>query len=256
MKRSVSSACSWMEVGRGIVLVIGSFGLSQAAWASESCPAGAVAPGVRISVTAHRADGSTPIGSGSVVPGETIVLRTCIYHVAFDPQSLDPLSAVEQGSLTISFNGSTTDVTPESGIPVVGSSCDGVMSVPSRNLAYMITGADASAGAIMFRADYTDGVAHLSEPVPVHVTSTTQVRVVQPQTSPVAGRLRIQKSPEGTLLQFTGQVERTYRVEASSNLADWSLVGTVSPDAAGLCQMEDADANLHTHRFYRYATEN
>ena len=249
---AVGSCQAWL------CLLLGSIvGLRGSSGAVESCPPGAVAPGVQISITAYRADGTTPIGRGTATVGETIVLRSCIYHVPMDPQTLNPLSAVEQGTLAITFNGAVNDVTPKGGIPVIGAACMGVMMVASESLAYVVTAADAVAGALVARADYTGGIPHLSYPVNVGVSTHARVSLAQPQTAPVAGRLTIQKTGAGsTLLSFTGQLEKVYRVEASANLADWTALGTVSPNAAGHCELEDGDAHLHAFRFYRYVTEN
>jgi len=257
MKDRLTAVGFGKETGRWIVLLASTLGLSGVSRAGEACPPDAVAPGVRISVQACRQNGVTSVGSGSVVQGETIVLRTCIFHVPVDPATLATLSSVEQGNLTISFNGSTTDVTPASGIPVVGPSCQGLMMVPSSNLTYVVTAADAAAGTILFRADYTNGIPHLPLPVPVHVTAHVQVRVTQSETAPAAGRLAIQKNADGSaLLSFTGQLEKTYRVEASSDLAQWVSLGSVTPNQAGQCQIEDGDAEFYAYRFYRYAVEN
>jgi len=257
MKDRLTAVGFGKQTGRWIVLLASTLGLSGISQASEACPPDAVAPGVQISVAAYRQNGLTTVGSGTVVVGETIVLRSCIFHVPVDASTLATLSSVEQGNLTISFNGSTSDVTPVDGIPLVGPSCQGLVMVPSSNLTYVVTAADAAAGTILVRADYTGGIPHLPLPVPVHVTAHVLVRVAQSQTAPVAGRLAIQKNANGSaLLSFTGQLEKTYRVEASSDLAQWVSLGSVTPNQVGQCQIEDTDAGLHAYRFYRYAVEN
>ena len=220
----------------------------------DACPSDAVAPGVQISVAAYRQNG-TPVGTGSVGMGEPIILRSAIYYVPVDPVDGTALSAVEQGNLRISFNGLSHDVTPAGGIPVVG--CEGMIVVQSTNLNYVISQTDALTGAIVVSAEYADGIALLSTPVPVHVIAHTYVRVRPAEPAAAPGPLSIQKTSGGAmLLSFTGQPQQTYRVEATTDFAQWTPVGSVVANAAGLCQAEDLEAHTYSHRFYRYVAVN
>ena len=51
-------------------------------------------------------------------------------------------------------------------------------------------------------------------------------------------------------LRFTGQTNRTYRLQASTNLADWVSLATNTPPN-GLFRFVDPDATNMDKRFYR-----
>lgn len=240
-----------------ITLLLSNLWLGAVCLGAVECPFGAMAPGVQISVAAYRQDGTTPVGSEFVTPGETIVLRSAIYYLPIDPLTGYMLSGVEQGKLTVTFNGLSHDVTPAGGVPVLNPFCDGVADIHSSNVVYVVSEADALAGAIVVRADYTDGVAHLATPVPVHVTAHGYIAVQSPEPVSAPGPLSIQKTAAGTiLLSFAGQSQKTYRIEATTDFANWTPLGSVVPDATGLCQTEDVEAHTYSHRFYRYVVVN
>lgn len=256
MKNAFRRVGSNKPLAQWITLVLNGFCLAAMCRGTDACPADATAPGVQISVAAYRQDGITPVGTGSVGLGETLVLRSAICYVPVDPISESPLSAVEQGNLTITFNGVNYDVTPASGIPTVG--CEGMPVVQSTNLAYVVTQSDVLAGAIIVRADYIDGIALLSAPVSVHVIAHAHVRVRPTEPiSAVASPLSIHKTSGGAiLLSFTGEPLKTYRIEATTDFAHWTPLGSVVPNASGLCQANDVDAHNYSHRFYRYVVVN
>jgi hypothetical protein len=52
-------------------------------------------------------------------------------------------------------------------------------------------------------------------------------------------------------LQFSGEPERRYIVEASTNLTDWEMIGAATGAADGSLAFEDAQAPRFTQRFYR-----
>jgi len=240
-----------------IALVITTFCLNVACQASEACPPGATSSGVRISVAAYRPDGTTPIGSGCVTRGETIVLRACIFYVPVEPLTGATLSSFEHGKVTITFNGISTDVTPEGGIPLFGQHCDGLTLFHSSNVVHTISEADVVAGAILVRADYADGVAYLAVPVPTRATAQALVRVARQEGPAGETRLAIQKTEMGNaMLSFTGQLQKTYRVEGTSDFVHWSSLGSVVPDSTGRCHFEDSEAHGQAYRFYRYVMVN
>jgi hypothetical protein len=60
------------------------------------------------------------------------------------------------------------------------------------------------------------------------------------------GRLRV---------QIQGAAAQVCVVEASTNLLDWEIVGTVTLPADGAWEFEDAEAGNHLRRFYRVVTQ-
>ena len=60
------------------------------------------------------------------------------------------------------------------------------------------------------------------------------------------------RQPSGRLhIQFSGEPGRRYIVEASTNRADWEMIGAVASDVAGQSEFEDEQATKFSSRFYR-----
>ena len=53
------------------------------------------------------------------------------------------------------------------------------------------------------------------------------------------------------VLAVIGQNNRTYQIQASSNLANWSVIGSVTLGAGGAVEFTDTDAANYPARFYR-----
>lgn len=53
------------------------------------------------------------------------------------------------------------------------------------------------------------------------------------------------------LLSLFGRPDLDYTIQASTNLANWTNIGTATCDANGACQFEDSDAPNFPQRFYR-----
>jgi hypothetical protein len=69
-----------------------------------------------------------------------------------------------------------------------------------------------------------------------------------------AVRLQIQESlsTNGILrLQFIGALNRTYQIQASTNLVEWVGLGVFRAQGDGVVELIDADAVKHASRFYR-----
>ena len=69
-----------------------------------------------------------------------------------------------------------------------------------------------------------------------------------------AVRLQIQESlsANGILrLHFVGALNRTYQIQASTNLVDWVGLGAFKAQGDGVVEFIDADAVQHASRFYR-----
>lgn len=116
-------------------------------------PTGCTSTGVGISLTVYRADGTTPVGSGTIQSGETVNYETTLSHLGGSNCNF------EGGTLTITTpDGVVHDVTPVGGIPLVSSGDPFV----SAQVPYVAAEADVG-GDNDFDAstDYTDGTAHL-----------------------------------------------------------------------------------------------
>ena len=53
------------------------------------------------------------------------------------------------------------------------------------------------------------------------------------------------------ILRITGQVGHTYVVQASQNLAGWTVLGSATLDASGALEFVDPEAGIFPARFYR-----
>ena len=64
--------------------------------------------------------------------------------------------------------------------------------------------------------------------------------------------VRLGVSPAGQAeLRIAGQNNHTYAIQASSNLSDWTVIGTVTVDASGAVGFTDPEAADQPARFYR-----
>jgi hypothetical protein len=52
-------------------------------------------------------------------------------------------------------------------------------------------------------------------------------------------------------IEFLGIDGLEYRIEASTNLVDWELIGTATTDAEGKVRLLDSAASQHPLRYYR-----
>lgn len=65
-------------------------------------------------------------------------------------------------------------------------------------------------------------------------------------------RLRLSLASDGSIsLKFVGNLHKTFLVEGSSNLLDWTPLGTCSPDAEGDVEFKDTGAAARPSKFYR-----
>ena len=68
----------------------------------------------------------------------------------------------------------------------------------------------------------------------------------------VAARLQTRAAPTGHfILTVTGEVGRTYSIQASSNLTTWTVIGTGMMPAGGSLDFIDTNAANFLKRFYR-----
>jgi hypothetical protein len=75
---------------------------------------------------------------------------------------------------------------------------------------------------------------------------------VQPQ--PVTDLLISSVTNEFCHLQFSGDVSRTYTVQASTNLVDWDDIGQATPSANANFDFVDSDSPGYSIRYYRVVT--
>jgi hypothetical protein len=67
-----------------------------------------------------------------------------------------------------------------------------------------------------------------------------------------SNRVAVQQLPDGGIrMIFAGISGRTYRIEASEDLNDWTVLGTGVAGSNGLFTFVDVDAQNHPLRFYR-----
>lgn len=75
-----------------------------------------------------------------------------------------------------------------------------------------------------------------------------------------AVRLQIKGRPQwvnGSLrIEFLVGANETYEIHASTNLTDWTIIGTVRPDDQGQISFDDPGAQRHRSRYYRVMPRN
>lgn len=77
-------------------------------------------------------------------------------------------------------------------------------------------------------------------------------RVVTETIPEALSRLQTRPAPAGQfVLTVTGQVGRTHNIQASSDLATWTVIGTVTVRAGGSVDFTDTNAASFPKRFYR-----
>jgi len=62
----------------------------------------------------------------------------------------------------------------------------------------------------------------------------------------------IVSTPDGQMqMQFSGTAGQVYQIQASTNLGNWTTVGTATADANGNISFTDPNAASYPNRFYR-----
>ena len=67
-------------------------------------------------------------------------------------------------------------------------------------------------------------------------------------------RIRASASPGRLCVAFTGLSGRTYVLEASTNLTDWTMVASRTPMRDDMMTIEDSEATVGSARFYRVSS--
>lgn len=81
-------------------------------------------------------------------------------------------------------------------------------------------------------------------------TSELSYSVPPAVPDPVALQIRV-TSNRRTVLTMTGPTNRTYSIEAGSDLKNWSAIATVTTDSSGMSAFSENNPPSRTRRFYR-----
>lgn len=114
-------------------------------------PGGCFSNGVTLSIAVYRADGTTPVGGGSVQSGEIIKYGATLSHA---------------GGSNCNFEGGTLTITTPDGIPHVVASGAGIPLVSSGSpfvapqQSYVVNEADVNGGFLSAVANYAGGESH------------------------------------------------------------------------------------------------
>ncbi len=127
-----------------------------------------------------------------------------------------------------------------SGIPIATSVAGNTWSCAGG----LPSGPNLPDGAYIISAVAADRAGFLSTPAAIEVS------VVGGGAPPAAVWL----DTGGLLVSFPGIAGSTYRVQASTDLVSWTVIGTVTVNASGLLRFEDAEAYRYSLRFYRTVT--
>lgn len=213
-------------------------------------PVGCNSTGIALSLGVFRADGTTPVGSGTLEDGEKIVYRATLSKPV-------GACAFEGGHITITPpSGGAVDVTPTGGVPCVGGTAPScVSSVDSKNVDYTVAWNDelniSAQKRVRASARYADGTTHDGSADGDGVSASTDKTnvVVHPD-------LHITKTPDGgktdagTNASFTIKVSNdglatAKQVELNDDLpssANGNLGWVENPDIT-FCQI----TNNHLH---------
>ena len=119
-------------------------------------PAGCTATGGSIILTTYRADGTTPVGSGTVTDGELIKYKATLGALP------SPVCAFEGGTWTLTTpDGVPHVITPGGGIPRIGGT--GVASLDSALISYTVIHANEIVGThrhVDASTNYGGGFSH------------------------------------------------------------------------------------------------
>ncbi len=189
--------------------------------------------------TAYTSDGQESLPSNEV--GYTVPLSDNLPAIAL----ISPVSGESYASpatinlaASVAANGHTvTKVQFYNGAMLLGEDT----SAP-----YAFTWSSVSAGTYNPTANaiYDAGSTVTSSPASVTVTNP-------PPTAPGLPTIGLRIAATGqVVLTVTGQISRTYDIEATEDFAAWTVIGTVTLGASGLADFVDASAASHAARYY------
>jgi len=128
-----------------------SFSAFQAS--ADQDPGGCFVNAVGLGLAVYRSDGTTPVGGGTVTPGETVKYEASLFHSG-NPTHCN--FGGGSGTLEITTpDGVMTDVTG-GGIPLVSSG----NPFTSAQVSYVVDSGDVVGGSITAEADYANGISH------------------------------------------------------------------------------------------------
>ncbi len=161
---------SWTLTLLASAALIGSFFAFAPFSSAHDDPASCSSNGVGLSLTVFRADGTTPVGGGSIAAGETVKYQATLTNLGGTNCNY------EGGTLNIITPDGVTHTVASPATPVVPLVTTGSPFV-STQISYVATGADA-AGDNDFdaAADYSGGISHTGE---IHDTASAHVDVAK-----------------------------------------------------------------------------
>jgi hypothetical protein len=116
------------------------------------------ATGGSIILTTYRADGTTPVGGGTVVDGETIKYKATLGSLP------SPVCAYQNGAWSLTTpDGVVHDITPGGGVPRIGGT--GVASLNSALISYVVNHANEIVGTyrhVDASTLYSNGISHIN----------------------------------------------------------------------------------------------
>lgn len=168
---------------------------------ADQDPAGCTANGINISITTFRADGTTPVGTGTVQSGETIKFQTTLAYAGF------PNCNFSGGSVTIT--------TPDTVVHPVGN--PGLVSSGNPFLStlatYVVSEDEVVSGFLNASTSYTGGIAHRGEGNHPSVSGTTGDGVPYQDVSLVVTKTATPVS----------EIEYEWTIDKSVTPATWDL---------------------------------
>ncbi len=179
--------------------VIGMYVLSAGIASAHVDPIGCSSNGVGLSLTVFRADGTTPVGGGSIGPGETVKYQATLSHLGGTNCNY------EGGTLSIMTPDGASHVVASPATPVVPLVTGGSPFV-SAQVTYVASSADVGGdNDFDSTADYSGGIAHTGE---VHDTASAHVDVAKlfAKANPSIATQQSAGGPVGTELNDTASL--------------------------------------------------
>ncbi|MDP3741058.1 MAG: hypothetical protein Q8R08_01905, partial [bacterium] len=184
--QNISNIRSWSQKSTAIAVVsiIALAGLLFFVQQSEAHqdPVACFSTGVGLSLSVYRADGTTPVGAGSVAVGETLKYQATLSHLGGTNCNY------EGGTLTLTTpNGTVNNVTPGGGIPLVTTGSPFVSALVTYVVASPDIGGDNDIDASSL---YSGGTSHTGTTHSVVGSNTTTQNnlkgkiIVEKQTLP------------------------------------------------------------------------
>ena len=186
----------------------------------------------------------TVLGMGTIGPDGTLEILeapgTLDTYPVYDLLEINPSNASPPPRLSLAPDGTVTVIaTGQVGQPY----------------AVLVTGTLAPAAWTYLATVYADSSGNLSFTDTQSANLPTRFYQLQRVSyAPPTPTLQIAQDPStGTVLTGSGQPNQTYNIFAAPDLANWSLLGSVTSDATGTFEFTDFGSFAFPSRFYRAA---